>query len=105
MDLEAQLGDLGCIVVGKATNLDRGIILAGQLEIDVAVLDVNLGSSNSISIADQLQARGIPFMFASGYTDLGIPERYRECVRVAKPYDISSLRRALLVLLTQKMPS
>lgn len=97
MDLEAQMLDLGYVIAGKASSLERGCMLASQLdlEIDVAVLDVNLGGANSAPIADALQARGVPFLFASGYTETGIPERFRAVVRIAKPYATASLRRAL----------
>lgn len=95
MDLEYTLTDLGYQIAGKASTLSRGQALARELEIDVAVLDVNLSGLNSSPIADELSARGVPFLFASGYTESSIPERYRACTRIAKPYETITLRRAL----------
>lgn len=104
MDLEYTLTDLGYQIAGKASNLSRGQALARELEIDVAVLDVNLSGLNSSPIADELSARGVPFLFASGYTESSIPERYRACTRIAKPYETITLRRALQQVLGPNAP-
>lgn len=104
MDLEDKLADMGYLVVGKAANLERGRVLARELDLDVAVIDVNLSGANSAAIADELNARGVPFVFATGYTKSGIPERYRERVSIAKPYETASLRRALELVLSAKPP-
>ena len=104
MDLEYTLTDLGYQIAGKATNLGRGQALARDLDLDVAVLDVNLSGLNSAAIADELSARGVPFLFASGYTESSIPERYRACIRIAKPYETATLQRALQQVLGSKAP-
>lgn len=105
MDLEDRLTAMGYLVVGKAATLDRGRMLARELDIDVALLDVNLAGTNSAAIADELCSRGVPFVFVTGYTKSGIPERYRNCVSVAKPYETESLRQALQFALREKQPS
>lgn len=105
MDLEYTLTDLGYQIAGKASNLSRGQALARELEIDVAILDVNLSGLNSAAIADELSARGVPFIFASGYTESSIAERFRGCTRIAKPYETATLRRALQAVLGAKAPA
>lgn len=104
MDLEDRLTAMGYRVVGKATNLDRGCVLARDLDIDFAVLDVNLAGANSAAIADELCSRGVPFIFVTGYTKSGIAERYRNCVSVAKPYETTALQQALQHVLGAKQP-
>ncbi len=105
MDLEYTLIDLGYHIAGKASNLSRGQALARELTIDVAILDVNLSGLNSGAIADELSARGVPFVFASGYTESSIPERFRACTRIAKPYETATLQRALQQVLGAKAPN
>ncbi len=105
LDLEDTLTDLGYQVVDKARDLVNGLILAGKLELDVAVLDVNLAGLSSGKIADLLQERGVPFLLISGYTEAGIPERHRDSLRIAKPYESATLRRALSNLLGEKAPA
>ncbi len=105
LDLEDTLTDLGYSVVDKARDLVTGLILARDLELDVAVLDVNLAGLSSAKIADLLNERGVPFLLVSGYTEAGIPERHRNSVRIAKPYEAATLRRALGNLLGAKAPA
>ena len=102
MDLEDTLRDMGFEVVGKASDLRRGLALAKEQQIDVAILDLNLAGSSSETIADELEARGVPFLFASGYTEAAIPERHRTRPRIAKPYETTALRRALQQVLGAK---
>ena len=102
MDLEQTLMDLGYEIAGKASDLRRGLELAREKDIDVAVLDVNLAGVNSAAIADELQQRGIPFVFATGYTAAGIPEHHRGSVRIDKPYETAALDRALKQVLTSR---
>ena len=102
MDLEDTLRDMGFEIAGKASDLRRGLALAKEQQIDVAILDLNLAGSSSETIADELEARGVPFLFASGYTEAAIPERYRSRPRVAKPYETTSLRRVLQQVLGAK---
>lgn len=100
MDLEQTLMDLGYEIAGKASDLRRGLELARDRDIDVAVLDVNLAGANSAAIADELQRRGIPFVFTTGYTSAGIPDRHRDSMRIDKPYESSVLDRALKQVLS-----
>jgi CheY-like chemotaxis protein len=105
LDLEETLEQLGYLVAGKARDLVNGLILARELDLEVAVLDVNLAGLNSAKIADLLQERSIPFLLISGYTEAGIPERHRNSLRLAKPYESVTLRKALNRLLGEKAPA
>jgi len=51
--------------VGTAARLDEALALAGSLEVDVAVLDVNLNGTLSYPVAESLQTRGVAFIFAT----------------------------------------
>ena len=67
---------------------DRGAAAAETVSPDLAILDVNLGSETSALIADELVRRGIPFAFATGYSDrLLIPERFATAPVIRKPFD------------------
>ena len=43
----------------------------------MAVLDVHLNGQMSYPIADALAARGVPFVFSTGYDKDTLSERYR----------------------------
>lgn len=59
---------------------------------DVAILDVNLGGESSVEVAHALRARGVPFIFATGYADRTmIPPELRDVPVERKPYSATAL--------------
>jgi DNA-binding response OmpR family regulator len=51
-----------------ASNLAQATKIVEEQELDLAILDVNLGDgTKSFPIAERLQELGIPFIFMSGY--------------------------------------
>lgn len=82
---EGILLDAGCDVI-LAMGVDEALVLVAADKIELAILDVNLGSRRSYPIADALRERGVPFIFATGYGRDGLDEAYREAPVVQKPY-------------------
>jgi len=67
--------------------------------VDVAVLDINLNGASVVPLADHLLARGVPFVFLSGYGgEELLPEHLRSHPRFDKPVEAERLVRALLRL-------
>lgn len=98
MNIEDMLLDLGHEVAGIASRLAPALSLAGEASIDAAMLDVNLAGETSFPVADLLAARGIPFVFATGYGLQGIEERYRDRPLLQKPFRASDLGLVLAAL-------
>ena len=95
MLVEDMLSDLGCTVVGPAAELEEAMSLAQNAEIDLALLDVNLGGRPIFPVADTLKARGVPFAFASGYGEAGLSEDHRGAAVLQKPFREADLARTL----------
>jgi CheY-like chemotaxis protein len=95
MLIEDMLEDLGCKVVGPASRLDEAIELANSVELDCAVLDVNLGGQPIFPLADVLRAKGVPFAFATGYGDAGLRDADRGSPVLQKPFREGDLARVL----------
>ena len=93
--LASQLAEEGYLVVGPAAGIREALDLLSTKTIDCAVLDVSLGERNSFSIADELQHRGVPFVFLTGFTSRDFPERFKDKGLLAKPVDPNVLRRAV----------
>src|SRR5471032_1295768 len=93
--LEDMLAEIGCAVVGPAASVDQALAMIDAEAIDVAVLDVNLNGEMSYPIADALDARGIPFVFSTGYHKDGLLERYRTVPTLQKPFHLSELNDML----------
>jgi len=73
--------------------------------IDVAVLDVNLNGEMSYPIADALSARGVPFVFVTGYDKDRMLEGYRTRPVLQKPFHRAELSNTLARLLAPKEPT
>jgi CheY-like chemotaxis protein len=71
MLLEDMMSDLGFEVVGPALRFERAVELVESEALDAAILDVNLGDRRSYPVAEMLVARGVPFVFATGYGSAG----------------------------------
>ena len=98
MNVEDMLLDLGHEVAGIASRLAPALALAAEAEIDAAILDVNLAGEASFPVAELLDERGIPFLFATGYGLQGIEERYRSRILLQKPFRCIDLGEALAQL-------
>lgn len=91
-----QLRELGCRVVGPVPTVASAIGLLSHERCDAAVLDINLGGETAEAIADALEARRVPFVFVTGYSNptlLG--PHYENHARIVKPVTPESLREAL----------
>jgi len=95
MMLEDMLVELGHMVVGVASRLKDGLVMAERGEFDFAILDVSLHGEMSLPIADVLDARGLPYAFATGYSAQGVNGALRKAPILAKPYVLEDLRRIL----------
>ncbi len=101
MMVEDMLSELGCVVVGVAGTVSRGLALADDpdLRIDGAVLDINLGGETVYPVADALKARGVPFIFSTGYSTAGVKADYTNVPILAKPYQQDTLAERLTLAL------
>jgi len=95
MLLEGMLTDLGYTVAAEAGNIEGALTLAKEAEFDVAVLDVNLNNVPVTPVVEVLVERGVPFIFASGYGQRGVPEAYRQNPTLQKPFQVEELARAI----------
>lgn len=100
--LEDMLAELGCEVVGPAAWVGQALAIVDAETIDLAVLDVNLNGQKSFPVADALVARGVPFVFSTGYNNDGIPDTYKDFPMMQKPYDQGNLSTILESLVTAR---
>jgi len=84
LTLEDMLTDSGADVVGIAPSVAIALKAMEDHTIDIACLDINLGSETSFPIADALALRGIPFVFVSAYKADVVPPAHRHRPFVSK---------------------
>jgi CheY-like chemotaxis protein len=95
MLLQDMLDDLGHTLAGEAGGIDEALALARQAEFDIAILDVNLNGQPISPVVEVLIERGLPFVFATGYGQRGVPEPYRMIPTLQKPFQADALALAL----------
>jgi CheY-like chemotaxis protein len=99
MDIEGMLADVGCESV-TATTLGQAAALIDAGVFDLAMLDINLNGSNTDVLADKLSARGVPFVFSTGYSGDAVGENYRHLPLLKKPIRPADLIQTLSSLLS-----
>ena len=98
LHLKDLLHELGLNVVGHAARLAEALHLVQQREdLAVAVLDVNLAGEMSWPVARALRARGVPFVFVTGYlpAHTALPDDLAGATMLSKPVDSRALGRTL----------
>jgi two-component system, response regulator PdtaR len=93
--IEEEVRSFGCEAIGPYTTLEQALQAARQERCDAAILDINLDGKMAYPVADELLARGIPFMFVTGYIGSDLPQRYRDRSRLEKPVDPKHLKEML----------
>ncbi|KRB52333.1 HWE histidine kinase domain-containing protein [Phenylobacterium sp. Root700] len=100
LELETGLSEAGAEVVGPAYELSEAMTLLDG-PIDAAVLDANLNGLSVTPVAEALAARGVPFVFATGYGEAGGAPLGFDAPVIRKPYDVTQVAAAVAALLAK----
>jgi DNA-binding response OmpR family regulator len=95
--LQDMLAELGHVVVAIASKLKDGLVIAEKGDFDFAILDVSLDGEMSHPIAEVLDGKGLPYVFATGYSAAVVRSSKSQLngAVLLKPYDLEDLRRVL----------
>jgi len=88
--------ELGVETIGPVGTVKGALDLVEHNgHLDAAVLDIKLRDGVVYPVAEALRARGVPFVFTTGYNEHAIPDRYNDVARYEKPFDPAQVARAL----------
>jgi DNA-binding response OmpR family regulator len=95
LELEAGLQDAGAEVAACAADVDEALRALDGTSVDAAVLDANLNGVSVLPVAEALRARGVPFVFATGYGDSKMLPQGFDAPVIRKPYDVTQVAAGL----------
>ena len=93
MVVAESLTELGYSVVGPYSRASAAMAAIKEDEIDVAILDVNLGGELVYPLAEALTMRAVPFIFVTGYGAESIDRRFANVPILQKPIERQTLQR------------
>jgi PAS domain S-box-containing protein len=92
MMMSDMLTELGFDVIGPFGRVADAMAAVGREDFQAAVLDVNLGGEMVYPVADAVLARGVPFVFVTGYSAEGIDCRFAQVPVLQKPIERKMLQ-------------
>ena len=89
------LEELGYSVAAEAGEIGEAVKLAQSTDFDLAILDVNVNGKVISPVAEVIQGRGRPFIFATGYGAQGLPQEFRDRPTLQKPFQMETLAQVI----------
>jgi CheY-like chemotaxis protein len=105
LEMSTLLKREGAQTIGPAASLRQALKLVRGEILHAAVLDVNLGEGDAYSVARELQARAVPFIFVTGYIERHVPFDLRHQIYLEKPVRPEHLIRVLRQIIEERMAS
>ena len=102
--IEAMLARLGFSNVECACDLIAAWTFLKTSHPSLAILDINLADTLVFSLAEELQARGVPIVFSSAGVPSELPAPWRDTPFLPKPIDRNALAAALDALGVRPSP-
>src|ERR1700761_2716394 len=85
MMVSDMLEELGYSVAAEAGDIEEAVRLVQCTNFDIAILDVNVNGKVISPVAEAVELRNRPFVFATGYGVQGLPEKFRDRPALQKP--------------------
>lgn len=96
LDMKAIVESLGFRLFASAVTLEDALYQIADHTPDLAILDANLAGHSSEPVAELLQARGVPLIFTTAFSDLAHMSRSLVHVpRLSKPVTACKLEEAI----------
>lgn len=94
-DCRQLLEAAGAKVIAISATVPDLPALLEEGRIDAVLIDINLGHGLSFDFARELKAKGIPFVFLTGYDAAMLPDDLAGSGYLTKPADAARIKAAL----------
>lgn len=95
LQMEDMLVESECQVVGPASRVEQALKLLDEQTVDAAVLDLNIAGEMVYPVAEVMDARGLPYVFATGCDPSDIAAPYKQKPVLRKPFSRRTLLEAI----------
>jgi two-component sensor histidine kinase/DNA-binding response OmpR family regulator len=96
MMIQECLTEYGHSVVGPIGRAAEALAAAREGDFDAAILDINLGDAMAYPVAEILSARGVPFVFVTGYEADTVDDRFSDVPVLQKPIERQMLQKLFM---------
>jgi two-component sensor histidine kinase len=96
MMIQDCLTEWGHSVIGPIGRASDALQAVKECDYDAAILDINLGDGMAYPVAEILSARGVPFVFVTGYEADTVDDRFSNIPVLQKPIERQMLQRLFL---------
>jgi len=93
MMIQECLTEYGHSVIGPISRASEALVAAKESDYDAAILDINLGDGMAYPVAEILSARGVPFVFITGYEADTVDVRFSDVPVLQKPIERQKLQK------------
>jgi CheY-like chemotaxis protein len=105
LDLQDTLNQLGVGSCSGASSVVQALDLIAKHEFAFSVLDFQLRDGTSVSLAEALLRRGVPFLFLTAYgKEIDLPASLTHVPVLPKPFTTALLAEAVLQALGESAP-
>lgn len=95
----------GAQIAGPAGTLEDALaIIAHGVNLDGAVLDINIRDEPVYPVADALHQHGVPMVFVTGYDEAFVSPHYADIPCMLKPWNAERLVQVLAKGIQARMP-
>lgn len=96
-DLARRLDQMGFDVVGPLPGVEEALDrIHSTADIAAAMLDIRLSGQMVFPVADELERRAVPFIFATGFEPEIVPARHADKLILRKPLEDNAIVAALM---------
>jgi DNA-binding response OmpR family regulator len=99
MAMSWMIEDAGYSVVGPEASVEATRKVLAQQRVDLALLDVLLGSETVFPVLRQLDSLSTPFIFVTSCSPSALPAEYRARPLIPKPYRPEALVSSIQAIL------
>ncbi len=101
-DMRTAISALGAEVIGPFSDVGDARAFAISLDLDLALVDINVRDGRSFPLIDVLLEQEVPILLVTGYAREALPQQYQTIPILTKPAPEDTIASACTALLQKR---